>query len=79
VSGRGTVHTYTVVHRAFHPWFVERVPYVVALVDLDEGPRLMTNIVAEPETVAIGTRVDVTFERHGDITLPLFKISNHEE
>ena len=76
ISGLGTVYSYTVAHRAFHPWFIERVPYVVALIDLDEGPRMMTNIVGDPAKVRIGHRVRVVYEKYGDITLPLFEIIN---
>ncbi len=66
-SGRGTVHSFTVVHRAAFPEFQERTPYVVALIDLEEGPRMMTNIVgADALDVAIGDAVTVEFEDRGD-------------
>lgn len=72
-AGRGTVHAVTVVHRAPSPAFRPDVPYVVALVDLDEGVRMMANVVgAPPDRVAIGDRVRVVFERRGDVTLPQF-------
>lgn len=65
-SGRGRVHSYSIVHRAPSPEFRERLPYVVALIDLDEGPRMMTNIVgAGALEVAIGDAVRVTFEDRG--------------
>jgi uncharacterized protein len=58
VCGRGTLHTYTVVHHAVHPALLARVPYVVALVDLSEGPRVVTNIVGvEAEDLRIGMPV----------------------
>ena len=44
-SGRGTVYSYTIAQAPTHPAFREDVPYVVAIVELDEGPRLTTNIV----------------------------------
>jgi len=77
LSGLGTVYASTVVHRAPES-FAGPVPYVVALVDLDEGARLMTNIVdCPPETVAIGMRVGVTFQRVSDqAALPLFAPRN---
>src|SRR4051794_34306130 len=57
-SGRGTVFSYTVARRPTHPAFEDMVPMVIALVDLEEGPRLTTNIVdCEPEAVAIGAAV----------------------
>src|SRR5579859_6782825 len=62
-SGRATVLTFTIVRRPVSPAFSGDVPYVVALVTLDEGPTMMTNIVGcEPEQAAIGMRVAVTFE-----------------
>lgn len=66
-TGRGTVHSFTVVHRAAFPEFQERTPYVVALIDLEEGPRMMSNIVgADALDVAIGDAVTVEFEDRGD-------------
>lgn len=73
-SGRGSIHTYTVVRQSAHPWFRERVPYVVAMIELDEGPLVMSNVVeCDPEAVRIGLRVRVTFERlDADVGVPLF-------
>ncbi len=66
VSGRGTVHSFTIVHRAAFPEFQDRTPYVVALIDLAEGPRMMTNIVGDDAlSVRIGDAVTVTFEERG--------------
>lgn len=74
VSGRGEIVTFTVNH---HPWNpTVAVPYVIALVELDEqkGLRLATNIVAcAPEEVRIGMRVRVTFLEREDVWLPLFE------
>ncbi|MDP3138629.1 MAG: OB-fold domain-containing protein, partial [Burkholderiaceae bacterium] len=54
-QGRGTVHSFTVVHHAAHPAMKDRVPYLVALVTLDDGPRMVCNIVNTSGThVAIG-------------------------
>lgn len=47
-SGKGKVYSYTVVRRAMHPAFQEDVPYVLAIVELEEGPRLTTNIIGVP-------------------------------
>ncbi|MCI2418831.1 Zn-ribbon domain-containing OB-fold protein [Saccharopolyspora sp. K220] len=60
-SGRGTVYSCTVAHRAFGE-FAEQAPFTVALVDLDEGPRMMTRIVAS-EQVGIGDRVELVITR----------------
>ncbi|EKF21234.1 hypothetical protein C731_4820 [Mycolicibacterium hassiacum DSM 44199] len=65
VSGQGTVFTYTVNHQPFNP--AVPVPYVVAIVQLDEQDdlRVAANIVdCEPDSVRIGMRVQVRFERH---------------
>jgi len=73
-EGRGTLHAVTVVYRPPSAAFKLDVPYAVALVDLDEGFRMMANVLtADPERVAIGDRVAVTFERRGDIALPQFQ------
>lgn len=76
VSGFGRIYTFTVNHRAPNAFFKARLPYVVAVVELDEGPRLMANILdAAPEAVAIGARVKVRFENASDeITLPQFAL-----
>ena len=74
VSGRGTIATFTVNHQPWNP--LVAVPYVIALVEIDEQPdvRLMTNIVGcDPEDVGIGMRVRVTFEEHDDVYIPLFE------
>ena len=66
-SGGGSVHSFSIVRRASAPAFTSRVPYVIALIDLDEGPRMMANILGEDAlTVAIGDRVKLSFEDRGD-------------
>lgn len=62
-SGRGTVYSFTVIRQQYQRPFRDWVPYVVALIDLEEGPRLMTNIVGvDPEGVSIGMAVRARFE-----------------
>ncbi len=79
VSGRGTVYSYTVERVGLDPAQRSRVPFVVAIVELDEGPRLTTNIVGcAPEDVSIGQLVEVTFEDLGRETLIQFKPSDSE-
>jgi uncharacterized OB-fold protein len=66
-SGFGTVYSFTVIRQHFARQFRHLLPLVVALVDLDEGPRLMTNLVElAPEDARVGMRVEVRFERVGD-------------
>jgi uncharacterized OB-fold protein len=74
-SGRGTVFAFTIHRRAFHPAFAAEVPYVYALIALDEGPMFGSNIVdCAPEDVRTGMPVEVTFvERAESGMLPLFR------
>ena len=73
-SGRGTVFATTVIRQAALPPFSERLPYNVAVVELEEGPRLVTNVVGvPPDEVRIGQPVELAAEPHGDIGLPLFR------
>jgi len=63
VRGKGKVYSFTVVHHAYTPAFEDALPYVVAVVELEEGVRLVTNIVGcKPEEVKIGMDVEATFE-----------------
>ncbi len=72
VSGRGKVYSYTVVRRASHRAFMD--PYVLAIVELEEGPRMTTNIVAPPESVRVDMPVAVYFDDvTPDNTLVKFK------
>lgn len=80
-SGRGVIYSYTINHRAPGAWATDRVPYVVALVDLAEGPRMLANIVdSDPEAVRIGSEVSVVFEDVTDsISLPQFTITSSSQ
>ncbi len=73
VSGRGTVHSFTVNHQ---PWDGAGDAYVIGLVEIDEQQdvRLTTNIVdIDPAEVRIGMRVEVVFEDHAPVFIPLFR------
>jgi uncharacterized OB-fold protein len=73
-SGRGVIYTFTVMRRAPLPPFVARLPYVVALIDLEEGPRMMANIVGDDaQRVCIGDPVALCFEERGEQRLPQFR------
>ena len=66
-SGRGVVYSFTVIRQNLSRPFRDWIPYVVALVDLEEGPRLMTNVVGiDPEDVHIGMAVRARFEPVSD-------------
>ncbi len=73
-SGRGTVYSFTVTHQNQAPGFREALPYVLAYVELEEGVRLLTNIVGcSPEDVRIGLPVEVEYAQlEGDIAVPRF-------
>ena len=74
-KGLGTIYSYTVARRPAGPSFKDVVPYVVALIVLDEGPRMMTRLQCDsPEAIRIGQRVQVKFERvTPEFTLPHFR------
>lgn len=75
VSGLGHIYSYTVAHRAFHPAWKEHVPYVIATIELDEGVRMVCDLLElDPDDVAIGQRVEVGFaELPGQGWMPRFK------
>lgn len=79
-SGAGTIHTFTVVRQNFAPPFKDWVPYVVAVVDLDEGPRVQANVVGAPvDDVHIGQRVEIAFADISDeAALPFWKVATTE-
>lgn len=74
-SGGGSVYSYSIVHRAPGPAFKGDTPYAVLLVELDEGPRMISSLVgAPPETTAFGMRVRLVCDPvAGEITLPRFR------
>jgi uncharacterized OB-fold protein len=73
-SGKATLYTFTIVRRNDLPPFPERVPYVAAVVDLDEGPRMMTNVEGcDADEVEIGMALTVAFRDEGDFSIPVFR------
>lgn len=76
-TGKGILHTFSIVYRAPHPAFKDDVPYVVALVELEGGARIPTNLIeveVTPEKIKVGMPVEVVFDRlTEDITLPKFR------
>ena len=66
-SGRGTVRTFVVFDKPYHPYFAERLPYVVAVIALEEGPEIMTNIIdVDVSAVEIGMPVCMVICERGD-------------
>ncbi len=74
-TGRGRVLTFTIVRRAVSEAYAADVPYVIALIQLDEGPKMMSNVVqCDPETLVVGSPVQVVFEDWSDeISVPQFR------
>ncbi len=71
-SGRGAIHTFTVIHRAATPAF--NAPYVVVVVDLEEGPRILSDVIdVDPSNVYIGMPVEVSFEDAGEVSFYHFR------
>lgn len=75
VSGKGTVHSFTIVHHSVHPVSANALPYALLVAELDEGPRMLTNLRdAPPEVLRVGLPVEVTFEDLAPgIGLPQFR------
>lgn len=77
VSGKGVVYAFTIVYLNRAPGFGDELPYVVALIELDEGARLMSNLIdvtPDPEHVKIGMPVEVVYDDvTPEVTLPKFR------
>jgi uncharacterized protein len=76
VSGRGIVFSFIVIHRAYHPGFKDDVPYNVALVQLDDGPRMFSNVIGTPnDAVRVGDAVEAVFDPvTPEVTIPRFRL-----
>lgn len=74
LSGRGSVWGYCVYHHAFHPAFADELPYNVAMVELDEGPVIASNVVEADGGLRTGLRVEAVFDDvDADTTLLKFR------
>ncbi len=75
LSGKGKVYSFVIFHRAFHKAFERDLPYAVAVIELAEGPRLVSNVVGiAPGQIRCDMPVEVVFEDiTPDVTLPKFK------
>lgn len=81
VRGQGVIYAFTVARQAFDRAFIDHVPYVLALVDLEEQPnlRMLTNIVDTPlDQVSSGLPVELTFEQCQDYRLPQFRVKGQQ-
>ena len=77
-SGSARLVSWIVYHHAYHESVVGKLPYTVAIVELDEGPRLTTNIIdsGDPEQLTIDQPLMLKIEREGDLALPRFVAIN---
>lgn len=77
-AGRGRVLSWVVYHKAYAPHLAERLPYNVTLVELDEGPRILTNIVDSPDGSAlrVGSEVVLAIEEDFGMPLPRFRLAD---
>lgn len=75
LSGRGTVYSSVVFHQVYNAAFKEDVPYNVSLIQLEEGPRMFSNVTGiAPSDVKVGQAVKVTFEKRTEaISIPKFR------
>ena len=75
LSGKGQVYSFIVVHRRYHPAFAKEIPYTVAIIETEEGVRMLSNIIeCKPEEVKIGMPVQVVFDDVSpEFSLPKFK------
>ncbi len=77
-TGCGVIYSYSVVDRPLHAGFIDALPYVVVLVELDDQPglRILTNLVDVPTgtKLSCGLPVEVVFEERGPVTLPQFRL-----
>lgn len=74
-SGRGTVFSTIVFHQAYHPGFKADLPYNVSMIQLEEGPRMFSNVVGvPPRDVKVGDAVEVVFDTvTAEVTIPRFR------
>lgn len=73
-SGRGTLLSWVLYHTAYHPAFAERLPYHVALVQLEEGPRLLTRLVDGHERLRGDEPVELQVSREDEVALATFRL-----
>src|ERR1700722_7237388 len=84
VSGRGTIYSFEIATQAFHPWFADKIPFVIAGVELADQPnvKLITNNVGvdpDSDPIQVGAEVEVTWQDLDDqFTLPVFRLTAQE-
>jgi uncharacterized OB-fold protein len=79
VSGRGEVLSYIVIHQKYNDAWADRVPYNVSLIQLEEGPRMVSNVVPlSGAPVWVGMPVRVVFERDDSVAIPRFELDDRD-
>ena len=80
-AGRGHVVSWVVYHIAYHEAFKDRVPYDVTIVELEEGPRLLSNIIDSQagSALGVGIKVELAFEQEGELALARFRLARQPE
>jgi uncharacterized protein len=74
--GEGVIASYTIVHRPGHPAFAAEGPYAIALIDLAEGPRMLSSIVdSSLDAVRVGAPVKLQWSEQGRFNLPMFRLA----
>lgn len=73
--GTGRIYSFVIYRVAYHESFKERLPYNVTIVELDEGPRLVTNILAAPEELTVGAAVKLQIDRSTGTALACFALA----
>ena len=71
-SGRGRLKSFSVVHRPGHPAWEAVAPYAIGLVELEEGPTMLSHILVAPDRLAVGLPLEVAMTRVGEEVLPFF-------
>ena len=74
-SGHGKILSWVVYHVAYHPAFADRLPYNVAIVELQEGPRLLSNVLCDAEELQPYAPVSLIIEKEGDAHVPRFTLA----
>jgi uncharacterized OB-fold protein len=74
-SGQAKLLSWVVFHQKYFEGFADEIPYVVAMVELDEGARMLTNLKGSRDGLAVGARVTVNFEDRGERRIPVFALA----
>jgi hypothetical protein len=72
-NGRARLISWVVYRMAYHPAFAHRLPYIVAVIELDEGPRMISNVIqAKPESLHLDMALSLVIENESGVSVPRF-------